>query len=215
MLEKIGMKYYEKLSTPNHLFLEYIKQKINSTDKMTIAEIGIGIGSTTQAALRILRPNDLYYIFDYSDKIDELCLDLNEEMSFCAQIIGMGNSRAMLDNYVWSLYRIVVEKKQNGSPAFDLILLDGAHDYTIDLAACALIIDLLKTDGILIVDDMYLNVDTIIGHNPIKRDELEELYSSSQSPAFQMRMICESYLDLQSKLHRIVNANNQAVYLKK
>ena len=216
MLEKIGTRYYEKLSCPNQVFLEYIEQLKSTLPQMVIAEIGIGIGATVQAALRVLRNNDRYYLFDYSDKVEELCQELNCAHSDTPQIINLGNSRSMFDNYVWSLYRLSADKRQNNEALFDLVLLDGAHDYTVDLAACALITDLLKPNGFLIVDDISLNLKTIMKHNPLKINELKGLYSEAQMSAFQMQMICESFLDRRPDLQRILTKDHTlAVYCKK
>lgn len=63
MLEKIGKEYYEKLSVPNQLFLEYIRKlKADTAAAITIAEIGVGIGATAQAVLQTLDINDQYYL---------------------------------------------------------------------------------------------------------------------------------------------------------
>ena len=212
MLEKIGTEYYEKLSSPNSLFLEYIEKLIIGTNKISIAEIGIGIGATTQAAFQLLRDSDLYYLFDYSDKVDELYVELKNKYSHGPQILSIGNSRSMFDNYVWSLYNLSVKCEA----VFDLVLLDGAHDYTMDLAACALLIGLLKPNGFLILDDIYLSIGTIMKHNSLKMSELSNLYSGSQMSAFQMKMICESFLNKQPSLRRITTTDgSQAVYCKK
>ena len=71
--------------------------------------------------------------------------ELSRSIPYTPKIIRMGNSRAALDNYVWSLYNLAVDKRQDTMALFDLVLLDGAHDYTIDLAACALLVNLMKT----------------------------------------------------------------------
>lgn len=212
MLEKIGMKYYEKLSSPNFLFLEYIEKLKKNANKIAIAEIGVGIGATTQVALQLLRDNDLYYLFDYSDKVNKLHTELKCKYPNSSRIISLGNSRSAFDNYVWSLYKLSV----NCDAIFDLVLLDGAHDYTIDLAACALIVGLLKPNGFLILDDIYLSVDTIIEHNSLKMHELKNLYSSLQASSFQIQMVCESFLNQHSGLQRITTIDNaQAIYRKK
>lgn len=169
MLEKIGKEYYEKLSVPNQLFLEYIRKlKTDTAAAITIAEIGVGIGATAQAVLQTLDINDQYYLFDYSDKVEELSAELSRSIPYTPKIIRMGNSRAALDNYVWSLYNLAVDKRQDTMALFDLVLLDGAHDYTIDLAACALLVNLLKPNGLLILDDIYFNVKALAEHNPLK-----------------------------------------------
>lgn len=216
MLEKIGSKYYEKLSLPNHLFLEYIEKLKAVSTTITIAEIGVGIGATAQEALQALDSNDQYYLFDYSDKVEELYAELNRGIPCTPKIIGLGNSRSTFDNYVWSLYSLVADKDRGDKALFDLVLLDGAHDYTIDLAACALLVDLLKPNGFLILDDMHLSIKTIMCHNPFKEYELRRIYSSSQANAFQMKMVCESFLDRQPNLQRVSTEDNTiAIYRKK
>lgn len=190
MLEKIGKEYYEKLSVPNQLFLEYIRKlKTDTAAAITIAEIGVGIGATAQAVLQTLDINDQYYLFDYSDKVEELSAELSRSIPYTPKIIRMGNSRAALDNYVWSLYNLAVDKRQDTMALFDLVLLDGAHDYTIDLAACALLVNLLKPNGLLILDDIYFNVKALAEHNPLKGKKLKSFYSGLQENAFQIEMI--------------------------
>lgn len=217
MLEKIGKEYYEKLSVPNQLFLEYIRKlKTDTAVAITIAEIGVGIGATAQAVLQTLDINDQYYLFDYSDKVEELSAELSRSIPNTPKIIRMGNSRAALDNYVWSLYNLAVDKSQDTMALFDLVLLDGAHDYTIDLAACALLVNLLKPNGLLILDDIYFNVKALAEHNPLKGKKLKSFYSGLQENAFQIEMICESFLDCHPALQKVaIKDISVAVYRRK
>ena len=215
MLEKIGTEYYEKLSSPNHFFLKYIEKLKANSSTISIAEIGIGIGATTQRAFQMLDNDDQYYLFDYSDKIEELYKELKNSTSNVPQIIKVGNSHSVFDNYVWSLYKLIVNSGRDNGALFDLVLLDGAHDYTIDLAACALLVNLLRPNGYLILDDVYLSGEIIIRHNHSKEKELRNIYSDSQACAFQMKMICESFLDRQCNLQRVSSKNAAvAIYHK-
>lgn len=200
VLEKIGTKHYQKLSNPNDTFLYFIKSLKKHTKAITIAEVGIGIGATTQSAIQLLDECDNYYLLDYSDKVDQLVMELGQGMPYKHILKSLGNSRFSFDSYVWSLYSLI--QSEEPEEMFDLVFLDGAHDYTIDLAACALIIELLKPGGILIIDDINLSMSTVLEHNQSLFNELNSKYSNSQISACQMKMICDSFLDRQPQLKK-------------
>lgn len=215
MLEKIGSRFYEKLSCPNVTFLEYIEKLKQERRVITIAEIGVGIGATAQNAVKQLDKEDRYFIFDYYDKVEELSDELRLEYADAPEITCYGNSRAVADNYVWSLYNLIEDQNTGGAGIFDLVLLDGAHDFTIDLAACALLINMIKVGGILIIDDVQLTVDTILSHNPQKAHDYRKQYSHLQTSALQMQMICQGFLDLQPGISRIRTDNASVAIFQK
>lgn len=215
MLEKIGSRFYEKLSCPNVTFLEYIEKLKQERRVITIAEIGVGIGATAQNAVKQLDKEDRYFIFDYYDKVEELSDELRLEYADAPEIICYGNSRAVADNYVWPLYNLIEDQNTGGAGIFDLVLLDGAHDFTIDLAACALLINMIKVGGILIIDDVQLTVDTILSHNPQKAHDYRKQYSHLQTSALQMQMICQGFLDLQPGISRIRTDNASVAIFQK
>ncbi|MEG1269638.1 MAG: hypothetical protein RSD35_10360, partial [Oscillospiraceae bacterium] len=183
MLEKIGTRFYEKLSCPNNTFLEYIGKLKQERNVITIAEIGVGIGATAQEAVKQLSNEDRYVIFDFYDKVKELSAELRLKYTNAPEILCYGNSRAAADNYVWSLYNLNERQNTGGTGIFDLVLLDGAHDFTIDLAACALLIKMIKVGGILIIDDVQLTVDTILNYNPRKARDYRQQYTHLQTSA--------------------------------
>lgn len=215
MIEKIGLNYYEKLSIPNKLFIEYIAKLKKEKCSVSIAEIGIGIGATAVEAINRLTREDTYFIFDYQSKVEELSAELKfaEDMP---KIKCMGNSRHLADSYVWSLCHLLERQyAKNEKGLFDLVLLDGSHDFTIDLAACALIIELLKPGAYLLIDDIDLSVEKIVQHNPHKAEQFFKRYSKEQLSYCQMQMICKTYLDRQTVLHKVKSGDTAICVYKK
>jgi len=198
MLEKIGVPYYEKLSQPNEVFLDCLRQRKAARGAVTAAEIGVGIGATAQQAMSLLKGKDVYYLFDYQDTAIPLC----EELKLCfphgADVRAVGNSRCTADSYVWPLSNLCL-----GDALFDAVLLDGAHDLTVDLAAAALLTQLLRPDGVLVVDDVQLTAGDVLRHNPRYADKWEGRYAPDQLEIGQMGRLCQVFLDRHPQLLRI------------
>lgn len=193
MLEKIGQPCYERVSFPNNTFLRFVREKVETLNEVIVAEIGVGIGASSQAALNVLRDCDTYYIFDYHDKVDELKKDFMKLGTVEAKIISCGNTRNTNDSYVWTLYDLYSRR----SAKFDLVLLDGAHDFVIDLACCVLIDNLLCHGGLIIVDDYLLTVD-VIKSKKQDANMYSGIYSIEQGSCPQMKMVCDTYFEYNS-----------------
>lgn len=203
MIEKIGTNHYKKLSEPNRLFIDCILRLKEEKRFLSVAEIGIGIGATALAAFKALTNEDTYYIFDYQNKVDELSKELSSVPN-APDIKCYGNSRFSADNYSWTLYRLLKVQISTGEDGlFDVVLLDAAHDFTIDLAACSLLVELLKPGAFLLIDDVDLSFKKIIAHNPHNSEKYMKRYSQEQLDCCQMQMICQAFLDRNLLLQRV------------
>lgn len=195
MIEKIGAPHYEKLSEPNKHFLMCICKKKREKKNLTIAEIGIGIGATIIEANKMLDSCDKYYLFDYSDKIEQLKEDIKIFNHRNVEYVCLGNSRFLKDSYVWSLFDIMQSQPIESTGVFDIVLLDGAHDLTIDLGTSALLVNMLKNEGVIIVDDVNLTINDIIAHNTLTTEKFICDYPKEYFNKPQMKMICDAFFD--------------------
>lgn len=200
MIEKIGKKFYEKLSHPNETVINQIQELKNINSSINFCEVGIGIGATTLSIYQEMSSDDQIYLFDYEDKIIELKQDLYRQNNHGAEIITYSNSRKIFDSYVWNL-SVLVEK--NSSPLFDLVFLDGSHDFTIDFAAAYLLKILLKKGGRFIIDDINLSFNEICIHNIYQEKKFLERYSADQLAVPHMQKIVHLLFDSDSNFKKI------------
>ena len=151
MLEKLSTPGFETISTPDSDTCTLVKTILdNGNVSPTIAEIGIGIGTTTQAVAKILNNRGQLHVFDLENKVAEVVSDL-AGMGF-SNVTPYPNSTRYWDSYNWSLMKLM---KANEGAIYDLIYLDGAHTFFHDALAFVLCDRLLKVGGYMISDDYY------------------------------------------------------------
>ena len=213
MIEKIGTNYYEKLSQPNNAVIELLHILKTQQSNLSICEIGVGIGATTLAICENLSVGDNLYLFDYEDALCELMNDLNNRISHDIKVIPFGNSRKQFDSYAWSLASLA----ENEDSLFDIVYLDGAHDFTIDYVAVSLLKNLIKDNGIIVIDDLELSFKDICLHNSLQSEKYNEKYSLEQMETPHMKKLINLLLehDLDFKKISISNFDsNIAIYQK-
>lgn len=213
MTEKIGKKHYEKLSQFNNTVIELLHALKKQQSNLSICEIGVGIGATTLAICDNLSVGDELYLFDYEDALYELMNDLNTRISHDIKIIPYGNSRKEFDSYAWSLASLA----ENEYSLFDIVFLDGAHDFTIDYVAISLLKKLIKDKGIIIIDDLELSFKDICLHNSLQAEKYNKKYSLEQMEAPHMKKLVNLLLehDISFKKISVSNFdNNIAIYQK-
>lgn len=200
MLEKIGMKYYHKISIPNEQVLSIIQELKKVKTKLCILEIGIGIGATSLEICKLLSKKDEFIFMDYQDKIDELLSDLNNMLREKPILVGIGNSHKKYDSYAWSILKLINQNKK-----VDLVFLDGAHNFITDGLVLALIEDILSVEGYLIVDEVNFRIQEIITHNPSKKREIMSLYTMEQIESQQLLIALQQFVLSQSKFEEITD----------
>jgi len=196
MIEKIGTEYYEKLSEPNKTLLSLVSKKKLESDKhgISVLEIGVGIGATSIEIIDILDERDIIYFMDYEDKLRELRDDIDSTKTNTPEICYYGNSRKILDSYVWSLSKMV----ESGQKV-DVLFLDGAHNFVFDGLVLAMAKYLLNSGGYLVVDDPELMMRDIIKHNPSLEASVLEQYTDEQinSKQIERALNCFIYSDVE------------------
>lgn len=186
-----GLKFLSKikmaksLNTPCKEFTSIVK-KLKSSDpqkSITIAEIGIGYGATALQILQLLGENDTYYCFDFEDLMQDFVSDLQtKDFGVKCRVVPMGNSHYTGDSYNWNLSNLIFDMRERQEAGmFDAVYLDGAHTLLHDGLAVCLLKELLRDDGILILDDVYWTVanSKTVRANAIKhgmpRDQMEDM----------------------------------------
>ncbi len=113
--------------------------------------------------LKLLGKNDVYYCFDFADKLEDLMSDLKtRDFGIKCQIVTAGNSHDEWDSYNWNLSNMIFQMRQNYRHGiFDAVYLDGAHTFMHDGLATCLLKELIKVGGILILDDLFWKYSSI------------------------------------------------------
>lgn len=155
-------KAYSTINTPSKTFLSIVKQLKSSTpspESLTVAEIGIGIGATTLSALKLLDENDIFYAFDFENKLKLLEEDVHnhaQDLGVKCQIVTKGNSQDHWDSYNWNLSNMIFEmRERHEAGIFNAVYLDGAHTFLHDGLAVCLLKELIKDGGYLVLDDLF------------------------------------------------------------
>lgn len=190
MLEKIGQPYYEKLSTENKDVIAYLKEIQERKQGLAVAEIGVGIGATSKAMYELLSPEDDLFLADYEEKVQVLQRELEQLPYDGPQITALGNSPKLLDSYAWTFAEALCKGRQ-----FDLIFLDGAHNFVFDGLICAMASRMLKKDGYLLVDDVDFTMRELIEHNPRKREQIEKMYTTKQQNSAQLTLALRCFIE--------------------
>lgn len=134
-----------------------VDKKKHSSNPITIAEVGIGMGASTLLASTLLDEDDEYYCFDFNQTIELLANDIRRISDVHCNFVLMGNTQKVFDSYNWSLSNLVLEmRSRNEDGLFDVCYLDGAHSFFHDGLAICLLKFLMKRAGILILDDLFL-----------------------------------------------------------
>lgn len=105
----------------------------------------------------MLGKDDVYYAFDFADKLKDFIDDLKaRDFGIKCQIRALGNSHDEWDSYNWNLSNMIFQMRQSYQRGiFDAVYLDGAHTFLHDGLAVCLLKELIKDGGILILDDLF------------------------------------------------------------
>lgn len=216
VLSKIGLTGN---STPCKEVIEWIERKKKEERKIVVAEIGVDIGATAVEICKRLQSEDEYYCFDYEDKINNLLADLRKVPGIQCKLKGEGNSHKTLDSYNWSLCKLLFamkEKKLNG--VFDIVYLDGAHNFIHDGLACCILKELIKKNGIFIFDDVDWSIASSPTCNPLVFPEVNNLFTEEQINDYQVERVIKAFMCNDEHFSRIYNSspdnNGRMVFVK-
>lgn len=154
LLEKINAPGFETLSKADEGVCQNVAALIDGgTADPVIAEIGVGVGATTQELARILDNRGELHLYDFDSKLEELLADL-KELDY-RNVVGFANTTKYWDSYNWSLLRQI---ERSAGPIYDYVYLDGSHLFLHDGLAFMLCDKLLKVGGCIDFDDYFWSV---------------------------------------------------------
>jgi len=186
-----GLKLFSKMKagrilfTPSKDFISVVKN-LKSADpqkNITVAEIGVGYGATALQVLQLLGENDTYYGFDFEDRMQDFMSDLQaKDFGVKCRVVPMGNSHYTGDSYNWNLSKLIFDMRERQEAGiFDAVYLDGAHTFLYTGLGICLLKELLKDNGILVLDDVHWTVakSKTVRANAIKagmpKDQMEDM----------------------------------------
>jgi len=157
---------------------------IRKTDCHMVAEIGIYKGHTSIELARYLNGQGELHLFDFQDRVDEVCTKLKR--AGFTNVVTHGCSHKLLDSYNWRLAKLL---QQHDEPIFDYIFLDGAHTFAFDALAFFLGDRLLRIGGYFDFDDYGWTVQASPSLRlfPLTR----KMYTPEQIAAPQVKMIID------------------------
>lgn len=214
MLEKINQKGYETISVPCNEVLELIKELKKSTEPISVAEIGIGVGATANEIVKCLDASDDYYMFSFERDVLELYEDIKQKDYCLANIYAMGNTNKTYDSYNWTLAKLFLLKEKQSF--LDLTYLDGAHTFFHDGLACCLLKDMTKEGGIIVFDDINWSYAKSPASNPERKPDVLKWYTQEQIEACQIAMVVDIFMkdDRNWQLLEEYSSAHRATYKK-
>jgi predicted O-methyltransferase YrrM len=194
MLEKIGDPNHFTVNKPQQHAIDMLKQVLRENPAPTIAEVGIGVGATTLELLKLLDHKGRIYLFDFQDKLDELADDLTK--LGLTNFVMLGNENKPYNGYGWSLAKLLLKSRLE-SPVglFDYVYLDGAHLFHHDAASVVILKELIKPNGILLLDDYHWMIATSPTMRPELRPQVVDEFSAEQINTPHVKLICDLFLD--------------------
>lgn len=192
MIEKINEKKGNWLAC-NEVIHVLTEMKAKDKNKaLSVAEIGVDIGATAVEILKFLDENDKYYMFDFEDKCHELESDFRTLPYVKATVISCGNTNRTYDSYSWTLQKMY---RENKSPEFDLVYLDGAHTFFHDALTLCLLKKMTKDDGIIVIDDMDWSFKNSPTCNPDVNPSVLNNYTQEQIECPQISVATSIIMD--------------------
>ena len=217
MIEKIGTNAQFGEWIPCKEVIDEIK-RIKGTERknISVAEIGVGIGTTSVAILELLEEGDKLYIFDFEEVVAELKEDLEKINSKKVEIVAKGSSHKTYDSYNWNLAKMIMEMRECGTKGlFDIVYLDGAHTFMTDATCTNLLKEACKDSGIIVFDDYYWTHMKSPTCNPSISAAVGKGYTLEQMETPGIEMVCKIFMDSDAEFVRIWSENSErALYQK-
>lgn len=177
---------------PSSHFIEIVSKIIkDSKGSVRIAEIGVDRGATTLEIAKLLRPGDVYDLFDREDCTLFKNLQVLVDASYC-KINIYGNTRKMFDSYAWTLAKISMEVCFKGDGGvWDAIYLDGAHTFPVDAPVACVLKEMVKVGGYLVFDDVKWS---LASSPTMNTPAVRSLYTDEQMDARHVEMIVDLFM---------------------
>lgn len=205
MLEKLSSPGFEAQSKAATEVID-LAQIIKAGNEAPIfAEVGVGIGATTVELLHVLDGSGDLHLFDFVDKVTELASDVKLDGTYKGVTLHThGNSRRTYNSYAWTLAQFISSLHRKGQPTkiFDLVYIHGLHLFHHDAAACAILKDMIRPGGYIVLDDMQWTIDGSPSMNPKKRADTRKEFSDEQIRLSHMSLIAEAVLATDARFER-------------
>lgn len=190
LVKKFFWKAVAKNAAPCEEMLAIVKSFKENGRSINVAEVGVDIGATSEAVVRLLGKEDAYYMFDFKTVTSKLKDKLSKTTS--TKIFEFGNSSRMHDSYNWSLANLW--KGLEYKELFDVVYLDGAHTFVHDGLACCILKSMLKKGGVLLFDDLYWTIWTSPSVNPTVNPKMKKLYTEEQMKTRQVQLVVDMFM---------------------
>ncbi len=187
--------------TPADEVIELIHELKCRGDSICLAEIGVGYGITALSACIELDENDTYVAFDFEETVRDLLDDLGDVKSVKCALKGYPNSGKYWDSYAWSISELIYKMrndKLNG--LFDLVYLDGAHNFFTDGLTCCLLKECLKPNGYIVFDDVCW---TYSSSETCKKDDVLRFITEEQFEDQQVLRVIDMFMENDPMFKRI------------
>ena len=215
MIEKLGTDEARYLSKPCDEMVEYLEMILKSNPSpLNVAEIGVGYGATSVEMVKRLRKGDTFFFYSFQEEVDELNEDLKKQEYCKCNLVPFGNSHAIYDSFCWKLGKQVIDP-ENNEGLFDLVYLDGAHSFLFSGLACALLKNLIREGGYLILDDLQWSYGNSPDRNPKADPEILEQYTQEQVDTLQIQMVVDAFLKNDENWICERTTKRRAIYRKK
>ena len=217
-----GLKLFSKIkSRPEDLcfdpcgeFLNVIKHLKDAPPRsISVAEIGIGYGATTLQVLKTLDAGDVYYAFDFAEKLNDLVSDLQtRDFGAKCEIVLAPNTDKMFDSYNWNLSNMIFQMRaRNEVGLFDAVYLDGAHTLLHDGLAVCMLKELLKDGGFLVLDDVFWTFASIL----FGRGYAEGKFTDEQMNDWQIFRVRKLFMDNDPNYEALTPPNSHRAVFRK
>lgn len=205
MLSRINTGNWVTEPCPEFINTIVEMRKRSGKRNFSVAEIGIGVGATTFLASQQLSEEDTYYIFDFEDSVFALLDDLKTIPEIECEIVAIGNSHKTLDSYNWNLSNMLLEmRRRDQDGMFDVVYLDGAHTFLHDGLAVCMLKEMIKPNGILILDDLFWTY----ANSPIATEFEREQFPEDQWNARQVLRVQDIFLINDPKFKRLSDSES-------
>lgn len=196
MLEKIKAPGFETLSRADPIVCDHVAGLLSDGHTQpVVAEIGLGVGATTEELARIMANRGELHVYDFVEKVTEIIGDL-ETLGY-RNVVGFGNTRRHWDSYNWSLMKQV---QAHDAPIYDYIYLDGAHMFLHDGLAFVLCDRLLKPGGCINFDDYFWS----LAGSRWMADTRDEFLTQEQIDAQQVKLVVDVLVRTDPRYEEIV-----------
>lgn len=200
--------------TPSSHFIDIVSKVLKeSKGAVRIAEIGVDRGATTHEVAKLLRPGDVYDLFDRDDCTLFQNLPVLINYSQC-QINIYGNTRKMFDSYAWSLAKVSMDAYAEGKRGglWDAIYLDGAHTFAVDGPATCILKEMVKAGGYLVFD----GVKWSLASSPtMNTPAVKKLYTDEEMDTSHVEMIVDLFMRTDFRFTELTRRNEKrAVFVR-